>query len=127
MVGFLILKHLRNISDESIVEQWSENVYCQYFCGFQEFVSLPPCDSSELVHFRKRIGESGMELILKESIGVNCDDSDEPHESVYTTLQEKNKSDHRLVSKFYKGLIGNSINILLSAAAYNFKRMMNKM
>jgi IS5 family transposase len=94
MVGFLILKHLRNISDESIVEQWSENVYCQYFCGFQEFVSLPPCDSSELVHFRKRIGESGMELILKESIRVNGDNSDEPHESVYTTVQEKNKSDH---------------------------------
>jgi hypothetical protein len=68
-----------------------------------------------------------MELILKESIRVNGDNSDEPHESVYTTVQEKNKSDHRLVSRFYKGLIGNSINILLSAAAYNFKRMMNKM
>lgn len=27
MVGLLILKHLRNISDESVVEQWSENVY----------------------------------------------------------------------------------------------------
>ena len=27
MVSLLILKHLRNISDESVVEQWSENVY----------------------------------------------------------------------------------------------------
>ena len=27
MVGLLILKHLRNISDESVVEQWSENNY----------------------------------------------------------------------------------------------------
>ncbi|MET3114045.1 hypothetical protein AAKU52_001778, partial [Pedobacter sp. CG_S7] len=33
MVGLLILKHLRNISDENIVEQWSENNYYQYFCG----------------------------------------------------------------------------------------------
>jgi IS5 family transposase len=33
MVGLLILKHLRNFSGESIVEQWSENVYYQYFCG----------------------------------------------------------------------------------------------
>jgi IS5 family transposase len=27
MVGLLILKHLRNLSNESVVEQWSENVY----------------------------------------------------------------------------------------------------
>ncbi|MGV8877465.1 MAG: transposase [Sphingobacteriaceae bacterium] len=27
MVGLLILKHLRNMSDEHIVEQWSENSY----------------------------------------------------------------------------------------------------
>lgn len=31
MVGLLILKHLRNVSDESVVEQWSENNYYQYF------------------------------------------------------------------------------------------------
>lgn len=37
MVGLLILKHLRNLSDESIVEQWLENVYYQYFCGEQIF------------------------------------------------------------------------------------------
>jgi len=33
MVGLLILKHVRNLSDESVVEQWSENIYYQYFCG----------------------------------------------------------------------------------------------
>ena len=27
MVGLLILKHVRNLSDESVVEQWSENIY----------------------------------------------------------------------------------------------------
>ncbi|MEN9919585.1 MAG: hypothetical protein RL662_2021, partial [Bacteroidota bacterium] len=31
MVGLLILKHVRNLSDESIVEQWAENTYYQYF------------------------------------------------------------------------------------------------
>lgn len=31
MCGLLILKHLRNLSDESVVEQWSENAYYQYF------------------------------------------------------------------------------------------------
>lgn len=42
MVGLLILKHLRNISDESVVEQYSENVYYQYFCGQSEFVAKVP-------------------------------------------------------------------------------------
>jgi IS5 family transposase len=60
MVGLLILKHLRNVSDEGIVEQWSENVYYQYLCGMEEFHSGPPCTSSEPVHFRKRIGASGI-------------------------------------------------------------------
>ena len=64
MCGLLILKHLRNLSDESIVEQWSENAYYQYFCGIQEFSPGAPCASSELVHFRNRIGKKGIELIF---------------------------------------------------------------
>ena len=59
MCGLLILKHLRNISDESVVEQSSENAYCQYFCGMQEYIPNSPCASSELVHFHNRIGEKG--------------------------------------------------------------------
>jgi len=90
MVGLLILKHLRNISDESVVEQWSENVYYQYFCGQKEFMPVEPCEASELVHFRHRIGESGIELILKESIRINGNDSHDSTASIDTTVQEKN-------------------------------------
>ena len=70
MVGLLMLKHTRNVSDESVVEQWSENNYYQYFCGETSFVSGAPCEASELVHFRHRIAEEGIELILKESINI---------------------------------------------------------
>ena len=35
------------------------------------------------------------------------------------------KSDHRLGRNFYKGFFGNSINVMLAAAAFNFKRVMN--
>jgi IS5 family transposase len=90
MVGLLILKHLRNISDENIVEQWSENNYYQYFCGGLNFVPTVPCEASELVHFRKRIGEQGIELIFKESIRINGKDGQEQHVSIDTTVQEKN-------------------------------------
>jgi len=36
------------------------------------------------------------------------------------------KSDHRLNRNFYKGIVGDNINIILTAAAFNFKRVMNK-
>jgi len=35
------------------------------------------------------------------------------------------KSDYRLGRNFYKGVAGDAVNILLAAAAYNFKRAMN--
>src|SRR5690606_36008687 len=90
MVGLLLLKHTRNISDDGVVEQWSENNYYQYFCGEKSFVPGVPCEASELVHFRKRIGKEGVALILKESIRINGDDPDNPHVNVDTTVQEKN-------------------------------------
>ena len=199
MCGLLILKHLRNVSDEMVVSQWSENAYCQYFCGGLEFMPKQPCDASELVHFRNRIGEEGIELILAESIRVNTDHDDEDHFDtafIDSTVQEKNityptdaklhkkiiknvlkivhdkclplrqsytrtlkgiyrsqrfrnhpknrkkalkadckragieptighlKADHRLSRNFYKGVKGDAINVLLAAAAYNFKRAM---
>ena len=199
MCGLLILKHLRNVSDEMVVFQWSENAYYQYFCGGLEFMPKQPCDASELVHFRNRIGEEGMELILAESIRVNTDHDNEDHFDtafIDSTVQEKNityptdaklhkkiiknvlkivhdnclplrqsytrtlkgiyrsqrfrnhpknrkkalkadckragieptighlKADHRLSRNFYKGVKGDAINVLLAAAAYNFKRTM---
>ena len=199
MCGLLILKHLRNVSDEMVVFQWSENAYYQYFCGGLEFMPKQPCDASELVHFRNHIGEEGMELILAESIRVNTDHDNEDHFDtafIDSTVQEKNityptdaklhkkiiknvlkivhdnclplrqsytrtlkgiyrsqrfrnhpknrkkalkadckragieptighlKADHRLSRNFYKGVKGDAINVLLAAAAYNFKRAM---
>ena len=83
MVGLILLKHIRNVSDESVVEQFAENTYYQYFCGEQMFTSRSPCVPTEMVRFRKRIGESGVELILKESIRVNLE------------LEERKKAEER--------------------------------
>ena len=90
MVCLLILKQLRNLSDESIVEQWGENAYYQYFGGEQVFRAERPCVATELVEFRKRIGSEGIELILKESVRVNGKDSNDDTLSGDTTVQEKN-------------------------------------
>lgn len=105
MVGLLILKHIRNVSDENVVEQWTENLYYQYFCGLQQFSIAAPCASSDLVHFRNRIGEAGVELIFQESIRINGDDSNDEDVSVDTTVQEKNitfPTDSKLHKKMIK-------------------------
>ena len=129
MVGLIVLKHIRNVSDESVVEQFSENAYYQYFCGMESFTIAKPCVPTELVEFRHRIGETNIMIpgVPKAS--------DSPH-----TKKKKQrffrkragiepvighcKADHRLGRNFYKGLLGDAINVMLAAAAFNFKRAM---
>lgn len=116
MCGLLILKHVRNLSDESVVEQWSENAYYQYFCGMLEFTPSFPCNASELVHFRKRIGEKGMELILSESIRVNQKDDDRDHHDtafIDSTVQEKNVT-YPTDAKLHKKIIRKVLSIVKS-------------
>ena len=109
MVSMLILKYLRNLSDENLVEQWAENIYFQYFSGEQHFQPNFPCVPTELIAFRQRIGEPGVELILQESIRVNKPDDDSTYGdvvSVDTTVQEKNityPTDDKLYKKIIKG------------------------
>lgn len=112
--GLLILKHLRNVSDESIVEQWSENAYYQYFCGMEQFCVMPPYTPSELVHFRHHIKEEGLELILAESIRVNEDSNDESHHKsafIDSTVQEKNVT-YPTYAKLHKKIISKVLKIV---------------
>lgn len=109
MVSLLMLKHIRNLSDESVVEQWFENIYYQYFSGEKKYACGVPCEASELVHFRNRIGEEGIELIFKESIRVNGKDGQEQEATTDTTVQEKNityPTDTKLHRKIIKKCVG---------------------
>ncbi len=108
MVSLIILKHIRNISDESVVEQWAENCYYQYFSGEKVFACGVPCEASELVHFRNRIKEEGIELIFKESIRINGKDGQQQEATTDTTVQEKNityPTDNKLHRKIIKKCI----------------------
>lgn len=90
MVGLLLLKQLKNLSDEEIVLQWKQNPYFQYFCGESEFQITQPCHSTELVKFRQRIGKSGVERIFAMSVALHGDASEEKQVIIDTTVQEKN-------------------------------------
>jgi len=90
MVGLLILKQLENLSDEAVVLQWKRNPYYQAFCGLTEFQLSTPCDSTELVKFRKRIGKEGFELVFQMSVALHGRAALEDNVNIDTTVQEKN-------------------------------------
>jgi len=91
MTSLLILKAMYNLSDEKLVEEhWEMNAYFQYFGGFQHQKWGQPCAASDLVHFRQRIGESGVEKIFRHSIEKHGKDGGDPDVSVDSTVQEKN-------------------------------------
>ena len=89
MVGLLLLKQIENLSDERVVDAWTRNPYYQAFCGMEHFQWKFPCDPSELVHFRKRIGEAGMEKIFQASVALFGKKALEDDVVVDTTVQEK--------------------------------------
>ena len=90
MVGLLLLKQLENLSDEAVVLQWKRNPYYQVFCGMTEFQQSLPCDSTELVHFRNRIGKEGFELLFQMSVALHGRAALESNVNIDTTVQEKN-------------------------------------
>jgi IS5 family transposase len=118
MVGILLLKQLKNLSDESIVEHWKQNPYFQYFCGLNDYQASVPCYPTELVKFRNRIGKEGMEFIFKMSVELHGEAGQESQVIVDSTVQESNMTfptDGKLAIKIIIHLIriANKENIKL--------------
>ncbi|EHP85238.1 transposase IS4 family protein, partial [Geobacter metallireducens RCH3] len=94
LVGLHYLKHAYNVSDETVVAQFIENGYWQYFCGFEHFQHQFPLDPTTLVKWRKRIGPKGMEKLLQVTIETAkgkeyVTEKDLERVNVDTTVQEK--------------------------------------
>ncbi len=60
MASLLYLKHAFNLSDEELVNRWSENVVWQYISGRVYYTPKLPCDATQIGRFRTAIGESGV-------------------------------------------------------------------
>jgi IS5 family transposase len=91
IAGIVLLKWMYNESDESVLGRWVENPYWQYFCGEVYFRHELPFDRTELIKFRKRIGEKGSELLLKMSVQLFPRKEVQENEVLIdTTVQEKN-------------------------------------
>lgn len=90
MVGSLLLKRIYNLGDETLCEAWIRDPYMQYFCGMAHFEHTFPCDPSDFVHFRKRIGEKGIEKIFVYSVSLHGQDAKEKIVLSDTTVSENN-------------------------------------
>jgi len=90
MVGCLLLKRIYNLGDETLATTWIRDPYMQYFCGMDHFEHQFPCDPSDFVHFRKRIGEKGIEKIFFYSINLHGKEAEESVVLSDTTVQENN-------------------------------------
>lgn len=68
MASLLYLKNSFNLSDEELVQRWSENVVWQFFSGMEYYEPRLPCDATQIGRFRSAIGEEGLEQLLKCTI-----------------------------------------------------------
>ena len=94
MIGLHILKHTFALSDEEVCARWIENPYFQYFCGETFFQHDFPIERSSMTHWRKRVGDEALSMLLQESLFVALKakalkPQDLTKITVDTTVQEK--------------------------------------
>jgi IS5 family transposase len=110
MTALLILKQLYDLSDESVIRTWIENPYYQHFSGMRTFQWKFPVDPTDLVYFRKRIGEKGVEKILEVSICMHGEKAKEKEVVIDSTVQEKNIT-FPTDTNLYRGIIEGCLRI----------------
>jgi transposase, IS5 family len=94
MVALHYLKYTHNLSDDNVVASWVENPYWQFFSGMKYFEHEAPIHPSSMCRWRKRIGDAGAELLLKQTIETGLTlKAIKQHQlkrvNVDTTVQEK--------------------------------------
>ena len=94
MASLQYLKNAFNLSDEELVQRWSENVVWQFFSGMTYYEPRLPCEPTQIGRFRRALGEEGLEQLLKATIETAVEiKAIKPAELerviVDTTVQEK--------------------------------------
>jgi transposase, IS5 family len=109
VLGILMLQQMGGYSDEGVVEEWVENPYWQFFCGYDYLEWKKPLDPSSLVRWRKRLGKDGMEKILQSTIRSSLKSGAVSAKSlsrviVDTTVMEKNITFPTDAKLYYSGI-----------------------
>ncbi len=67
-IGAIIIKHINNWDDRETIMQIQENMYLQYFLGFDSFSTAPVFDASLFVEIRKRMTDTVLNAINEEVV-----------------------------------------------------------
>src|SRR3954452_17451881 len=113
MVGLSYLQHTFNLSDEAVVQRFTENPYWQWFCGYEYFQHELHCDRSSFTRWRKRVGPGGLEKLLAATIQAGLESgtvrpTSLERISVDTTVQPKaitHPTDAKLYLKAIQALV----------------------
>jgi len=90
MVGSLMLKRIYNLGDETLCDAWIRGLYMQCFCGMAHFEHKFPCNPSDFVHFRQRLGKIGVAKIFAYSVNIHSKQAREKQVLSDTTVAENN-------------------------------------
>jgi hypothetical protein len=70
VIGALIIKHMKKLSDIDTIESIQENMYQQYFLGLSAYTYKPVFDPSLFVTIRKRLGSDSFDRMVLELIAA---------------------------------------------------------
>ena len=92
VIGALIIKHKKRLSDVDTIQAIRENPYLQYILGLTAFAFKPILDPSLFVTIRNRItiediNALTLELAGKSEAGKKKDGDDEPDKTRHTDIK----------------------------------------
>lgn len=88
VLGALIIQKKKQLSDQQLVQELTENPYLQFFIGLPAFQMKKPFTSSALVYFRKRMNASFMVQANEQILAV----LDEEQQSVPLPIQTEHQN-----------------------------------
>lgn len=96
VIGSMIIKHMCDLSDRDTILFIQENVYMQYFLGYEGFRKEGPFDASLFPEIRARLGMDGviaMNDVIARLAGIIKDKESEEKEIKTKTDEDKNDGD----------------------------------
>lgn len=84
VIGAVIIKHMKSLSDEETIEEIRENPYMQFFLGLAEYSYEQVFTPSLFVTIRKRLGEKEFSALIEKIVNTT--------EEVIARQQEKKKN-----------------------------------
>ena len=94
IIGAVIIKHMKSLSDEETIEEIRENSYMQYFLGLPEYTYKQVFTPSLFVSIRKRLGEKEFSALMDKIISVTEGVIAKQEESKKKRTQKKDKQNN---------------------------------